>query len=125
MNSFHIRQRAKALRLEMTEYERLVWHHLRLRKMGFKFRRQAPIGSFVVDFVCYEKKLVIELDGAPHQEQEAYDEARSEWLRSQGFHVVRFWNREVLYDLEGVLETIRLILMAPSPLVGEGRDRGQ
>ncbi len=76
---------------------------------GLKFRRQQPIGSYIVDFVCFSKMLVIEVDGGQHAENEK-DKQRDAWLRGEGFKVLRFWNNEVLQNIEGVLETIlRLI----------------
>jgi very-short-patch-repair endonuclease len=87
---------------------------------GFKFRRQEPIGPYVVDFVSFEKMLIIEIDGGQHAEIQARtrDEARSTWLRSQGFEVLRFWNNEVLDDREAVAESIKAALGredSPSP----------
>jgi very-short-patch-repair endonuclease len=73
---------------------------------GFKFRRQAPIGPYVADFVCFEKKVIIELDGGQHQEQAEYDSARSDWLASEGYTVLRFWNHEVFKEEDAVLATI-------------------
>ena len=91
----------------MTEAERLLWTRLRRRQIhGVKFRRQAPIGEYIVDFAAFEPKLVIELDGGQHMEQKEYDQRRTAWLVSQGFHVLRFWNHEVFEDLECVLEVI-------------------
>jgi very-short-patch-repair endonuclease len=89
--------------------------------MGLKFKRQKPIGSYIVDFVCLEHRLIIELDGGQHAEQIAYDQERDEWLRSQGYTVLRFWNNDVMQNLEGALEQIRLPLSpAPSPTSGRG-----
>ena len=72
---------------------------------GIKFRRQQPIGRFIVDFVSFEKKVIIEVDGGQHSEEA--DRDREQWLRSQGFNVLRFWNNEVLENTEGVLQVIR------------------
>ena len=109
--------RARALRKQSTDAERLLWSRLRNRRMmGLKFRRQAPIGRYIVDFVCHERNLIIEVDGGQHQERQAADRIRTEWLNSQGFTVVRYWNNEVLVELEGVLESIRMALEGdPSP----------
>lgn len=71
-----------------------------------KFRRQQPLGKFIVDFICFEKNLVIEIDGGQHTENEAYDQARDEWLQSQGFTVLRFWNNDVLGNIDGVADAI-------------------
>jgi len=84
---------------------------------GIKFRRQEPIGDYIVDFVAFEKRLVIEVDGGQHAEEEKdKDIRRDEWLSSQGFKVLRFWNNEVLQNLEGVLETIRVNCLSHPPL---------
>ncbi len=96
-------QRAKELRRNSTEAERVIWSSLRSRQFGnYKFRRQQPIGSFIVDFVCFEKKLIIELDGGQHMEDESYDTKRTKWLEGQGFSVIRFWNNQVLRDVDAV-----------------------
>ena len=93
--------------------------------MGLKFKRQKPLGRYIVDFVCPERKLVIELDGGQHSEQTAYDAKRDDWLRSQGYTVLRFWNNEVMQEMEGVLERIRLSLSpGPSPQPSP-RERGE
>ena len=83
---------------------------------GYRFRRQHPIGKYIADFACIEQKIVIELDGGQHQEQLVYDEQRSAFLRAQGWQVVRFWNNDVLNNLDGVLLVIaeRLIAAPPS-----------
>jgi len=89
-----------------------LWSHLRIKQMeGNRFRRQQPIGPYVVDFVCFEKKLVVELDGGQHAEQSAYDAERTTWLESQGFRVLRFWNHQVLREIEAVKEVIWKELM--------------
>ena len=75
-----------------------------------KFRRQAPIGQYVVDFVNHERKLIVELDGGQHLDQREADDARTQWLESEGFNVLRFWNRDVFLSLDSVLKTIRLAL---------------
>lgn len=80
---------------------------MRLRNVdGFKFRRQHVLGDFVVDFVCLNSKLVIEIDGGQHAEATEYDELRSAWIEKEGFRVLRYWNSEVLENPDGVLETI-------------------
>jgi len=83
--------------------------------MGFKFRRQAPIGKYIVDFVCFEQQLVIELDGGQHAVNQDYDNIRTEWLGTQGFKVIRFWNHDVMNNIEGVKEVIALNLTTPHP----------
>ena len=89
----------------------MFWQKVRNRQLANqKFRRQYPIGSYIVDFVCLELKLIVELDGGQHMEQQAYDERRSDYLNQQGFMVVRFWNNEVMGNLDGVLESLTLAL---------------
>jgi len=73
---------------------------------GNRFRRQQPIAPYIVDFVCFEKKLIVELDGGQHAEQSAYDAERTTWLESQGFRVLRFWNNQILMEIEAVKEVI-------------------
>jgi len=99
--------RARELRREQTPLESRLWAHLRDRQLGgFKFRRQMPIGPFVVDFCCPACHLVVEIDGNRHAEQEEYDRARTGWLGEQGYRVIRLGNRDVLHRMEGVLEVI-------------------
>jgi very-short-patch-repair endonuclease len=108
MNNKVIINMAKKLRKSSTDAERLLWRHLRARQLdGLKFRRQEPIGDYIVDFVCYEKGIVIEVDGGQHAIQKDMDEERDEWLSKQGFKVLRFWNNEVLQNIQGVLEVVR------------------
>jgi len=75
-----------------------------------KFRRQQTIDHYIVDFVCFEKRLIIEIDGGQHQEQADYDSVRTERLNQQGYRVLRFWNNEVFYEIEGVLAEIEMAL---------------
>ena len=104
-------QRARQLRRDSTEAEQRLWRILRNRQLGgHKFRRQAPIGPFIVDFVCIERRLVIEVDGSQHQEQIDYDEDRTRFIESEGYRVLRFWNNEVLTELESVAEAILIEL---------------
>jgi very-short-patch-repair endonuclease len=113
---------AKALRSKQTEAEQRLWYHLRAHRfLGLKFKRQKPMGRYIVDFVCLEERLIIELDGGQHSEQMAYDQHRDAWLRSQGYTVLRFWNNDVMQQLESVLEQIRCALPpGPSPARGRG-----
>ena len=105
---------AKRLRSQMTDTERRLWTQLRAHRMGHtKFRRQQPIGPYIVDFVCFESRLVIEVDGGQHQDSEP-DTVRDAWLRAQGFRVLRFWDNDVLTNLPGVLERISEVV-SPSP----------
>jgi very-short-patch-repair endonuclease len=107
---------ARGLRKRSTDTERYLWRHLRDRQIeGFKFRRQQPIGSYIVDFVNLEKKLVIELDGGQHA-LDPGDKTRDEWLGARGFKVLRFWDNQVFDNLESVLESIRDALLAPHPI---------
>ena len=116
---------AKTLRKQMTDAERFLWQQLRARRLaGAKFKRQQPIGSYVVDFVCFEARLVIEVDGGQHLDCVA-DQRRDAWLESQGFSVLRFWNHEVLTESPSVLERIIALLPPhphPSPAGGEGSE---
>ena len=103
--------RARSLRSNPTEAERKLWHVLRQKQLdGHRFRRQHPIGPFVVDFVCLEEKLVIEVDGGQHAAQRDEDFKRTEWLAERGYRVIRFWNNEVLSNIGGVFERIRQAL---------------
>lgn len=104
--------KAKDLRSRQTEAEQRLWYHLRAHRfMGLKFKRQKPMGRFIVDFVCLEQKLVVEVDGGQHAERVEYDARRDAWLRGQGFVVLRFWNHEVMQEMDGVLERIRLTVL--------------
>jgi very-short-patch-repair endonuclease len=106
--SVNLTQTAKDLRRNSTDAERLLWRHLKAKQLeGLKFRRQEQIGRFIVDFVCYEKALIVEADGGQHALVREKDENRSLWLNAEGFTVLRFWNHEILTNIEGVLETIR------------------
>lgn len=108
---------SKTLRSHQTEAEQKLWYHLRAHRfMDLKFKRQKPIGSYIVDFVCMDWMLIVEIDGGQHSEQVEYDQRRDAWLRSQGYIVLRFWNNDVMQQLEGVLEQIRLAVIGePSP----------
>lgn len=100
-------ERARDLRRNMTEAEHVLWDRLRRRQLrGVRFRRQAVLGNYIVDFVCLENRLIIELDGGQHTLQRGYDAQRTDWLESQNFRVLRFWNSDVAEDLDGVLEAI-------------------
>ena len=102
---------AKSLRKKQTDVENRLWRHLRNRELnGFKFRRQMPIGPYIVDFACRSAKLVVELDGSQHAEQTAKDRDRTDFLESRGYCVLRFWNNEMIENFEGVLETLTLAL---------------
>ena len=113
----HLDDFAKTLRKRSTDTENILWRSLRAKRLqGLKFRRQEPIGKYIVDFVCHEKKIIIELDGGQHSEESGNDQERDEWLRSQGFRVLRFWNNDVLSQTEEILEIIlKKCLESPSP----------
>ena len=115
-----IKDFARDLRQQATDVERALWQRLRNRQiLSAKFRRQHPIPPYVVDFVCLEKKLIVEADGGQHAEQQTYDEKRTAFLEAQGFRVLRFWNNEVLTEPETVIEVIFCALNEtphPNPL---------
>ena len=113
-----IKQKARNLRKNSTDAEKYLWRHIRNRQLeGWKFRRQFPIGQYIADFVCPELKLIIEIDGGQHAELAEYDLRRTEFLQARGYQVVRFWNNEVLGNIEGVLETLTLTLSVTAPCV--------
>ncbi|HEV2538983.1 MAG TPA: endonuclease domain-containing protein [Frateuria sp.] len=108
--------RARGLRLGMTDAEQALWYRLRNRQLdGCKFRRQHEIDRYVVDFVCTERMLVVELDGSQHLAQEDYDQARTSYLESKGYRVLRFWNNDLLTNIESVLEVLVEALASPIP----------
>jgi very-short-patch-repair endonuclease len=97
---------ARRLRRDSTDAERKLWHRLRSRSMvGFKFVRQEPIGPYVVDFICREQRLIVELDGGQHADSKS-DVARDQWLSEHHHRVLRFWNNDVMANTDGVVETI-------------------
>jgi very-short-patch-repair endonuclease len=115
----------------MSGAESRLWYLLRRKQLGgIRFRRQQPIGPYIVDFVCLKKRIVIEFDGASHSETQGYDDARTAWLQVKGFRVLRFWNNDVLGNQDGVIEVILdalhqapsspLPLPLPPPEVGGG-----
>ena len=96
------KQNARKLRREMTDVEQLLWRQLRGKQIGgFKFRRQHPLGRYIADFACVEACLVVEIDGGQHLEN-VEDDARTRWMENTGFRVLRFWNHEVLNNIEEV-----------------------
>ena len=100
------KQRARAMRREPTEAEQAIWRALRDRRLqSLKFRRQAPVGSYIVDFLCVSHRLVVEVDGSQHAESRR-DEARDVWLMREGYRVLRVWNNDALAQKESVLATI-------------------
>jgi very-short-patch-repair endonuclease len=99
--------RARGLRQTMTDAERVLWRHLRNRQLsGFKFRRQHEVDRYIVDFVCTEALLIVELDGGQHADEVEYDERRTQQLQAMGYRVLRFWNNDVLSDIQSVLEVV-------------------
>ncbi len=99
----------KQLKTSQTNAEATLWYYLRNRHLsGYKFRRQVVIGLYIVDFICFEKRLIIECDGAQHNEAEKkkYDDSRSMYLHGQGYRVLRFWNHDILKETENVLAHI-------------------
>ena len=101
---------SRQLRKNMTLQEKKLWSVIRNRQFfGYRFRRQFPIGQYIVDFICREKKIIIEIDGGQHNEDinVYYDNRRTEYLIAEGYKVIRFWNNEVLNNLDGICEVIR------------------
>lgn len=127
MTNQAVKEEARHHRREQTEAERILWARLRNRQLqGWKFRRQYPIGNYIVDFCCPELGLVIELDGGQHASRMDEDKKRTEILTGQGYQVLRFWNNEVLRDTNGVLEVILGALKEnPSPPLSPPRGRGE
>ena len=118
----YLKNISRSLRKNPTEAEKRLWRHLQRKQLqGLKFRRQQPIDNFIVDFVCFEKRLVIELDGGQHADSLA-DINRTKIIESKGFLVLRFWNNEIFENMEGVLKTIsNTVTPHPdSPPKGEG-----
>jgi len=104
---------ARKLRLTPTDAEIRVWSRLRRKQLeGFRFRRQHPLGPYVVDFLCAEAKLVVEVDGGQHADDR---QARTFWLEARGYRVIRFWNNDVLANTDGVLRMVRNALRAGPP----------
>ena len=114
---YSIIKTSKNLRQNATEAEQILWKYLRAKQLNnLKFKRQQPIGRYIVDFVCFEKYMVIEIDGGQHSLEKSKDNERDEYLKSQCFNVLRFWNNEVLTNIEGVLEIIKNELLNHPPL---------
>jgi len=124
-----LKDNAKHLRNHMTDVERCLWYHLRGNRLcGLKFKRQKPMGPYIVDFVCLKHRLIIEVDGAQHLQSLA-DERRDQYLRQCGYRVLRFWNHDVLTQTASVLDAIYLALIGdtlspdPSPASGRGEQK--
>jgi len=108
--------RARHMRHEPTDAERKFWVAVRGRRFGgYKFKRQYPVGRYIVDFVCLERHLIVELDGGQHTQQQEYDAERTDFLNMQGFSVQRIWNDEFLKRPDGILEGVLRALISPSP----------
>ena len=121
------KSKAQLLRKNQTVTEKQLWRYLRNKQLaGFKFRRQHEVGVYIVDFVCPEKRLIVELDGGQHLEQFDYDLKRTGFLERKGYQVIRFWNNEVINELEMVLEEIiRKLESLPSPRPFPRRGEGE
>jgi very-short-patch-repair endonuclease len=105
---------ARSLRWNATDAERVLWKHLRRRQIdGFRFRRQRPFGPYVCDFICLEARLIVELDGSQHVDQAQYDARRDAFMRAHDFRIARFWNADVMTNVEAVLDTIFEALRRP------------
>jgi very-short-patch-repair endonuclease len=120
--------RARELRKESTGPEKKLWETLRRKRVdGLRFRRQYPIGPYFADFVCLPARLIVEVDGGQHadnDEQIRHDKARTAWLESQNFRVLRFWNLDVMDNLEGVIDRIADAVRTPPPAPSrKGRGR--
>ena len=114
-----LKERARSLRNSLTDAENVLWQAIKAREInGVKFRRQYIFQNYIVDFISFSPRLIIGVDGAQHLEQTEYDNIRTDLFRAGGYKVVRFWNHEVLHDLESVLEkifTTICILSTPTP----------
>ena len=107
----------KVLRKRPTDAEQLLWNRLRMKQMeGLKFRRQQPIDNYLVDFVCFENRIIIEVDGGQHAEENNKDRERDTYLQRCGFKILRFWNNEVLQNINGDLVVIRESCLSHPPL---------
>jgi len=102
-----LKQRSRDLRKNLTDAEQKLWQKLRKQQINdHKFRRQFVLGNYIVDFICLDKRLIVEVDGGQHMDNVDYDLQRDEWLKSQNFKVLRFWNNQVLNEIDSVLEVI-------------------
>ncbi len=111
-----LRERARILRREQTEAERVLWQRLRhdIKLVGSHFRRQVAVGPFIVDFASRKERLVIELDGGQHDWQQEADASRARFIEAAGYRILRFWNNDVLGNIDGVLHEIQRVL-TPTP----------
>lgn len=107
---------SRKLRNNPTDVEKILWSRLKARQVhGVKFRRQVPVGPYVVDFMSFDIRLIIELDGGQHADAANYDEERTRFLKARGFFVMRFWNNEVVENIDGVMERVAVYVQAPPP----------
>ena len=119
-------KQAKQLRSAMTDAEQALWYYLRAKRFfDLKFVRQAPVGPYIPDFICKHPPIIVEVDGGQHAIHDAQDRRRDDFLRKRGYTVLRFWNNDVLSNIEGVLLTIKQAVEAaplprPSPVNGRG-----
>ena len=111
------RTRARELRRNATDAEVRLWRAISARKIaGVRFNRQVPIGPFICDFVCRGRRLIVEVDGGQHAEDAVGEESRTRYLQFEGYRIIRFWNNEILENLEGVVTEIgRVLASLPSP----------
>ncbi|MBI2325920.1 endonuclease domain-containing protein [Candidatus Collierbacteria bacterium] len=110
------KEKRRVLRNNVTEAEKILWKKLKRKQLGLQFRRQFGIGSYILDFYCPEKKLAVELDGGFHRKRKEYDEDRTEYLNSLNISVMRFWNQEIVDDVDAVVEKIKKKLGILRPL---------
>ena len=111
--------KARTLRHDQTKAESVFWSHVKAKQfLGLKFKRQFPVGEYIADFICIEKKIIVEIDGGQHCEN-SKDLERTKYLNNMGYEVIRFWNNDVLGNIEGVLHTLSLTL---SRVAGEGTE---
>ena len=117
--------KAQQLRSTATDAEKKLWTHLSRRQLnGFKFSRQMPVGPYICDFMCREARLVVELDGGQHDERAGYDAARTEYIEASGYRLIRFWNTDVLSNIDHVLTAIGEALGTPPPPAPPASGRG-
>lgn len=110
---------ARSLRKNQTDAEQIIWLQLRAKRfLNYKFRRQFPIEPYIVDFICLDLKLIVELDGSQHIAQQTADLERTDFLNNRGFKVIRFWNNDVFNNLEAVLESLRLHVKSQEKVLG-------
>ena len=116
---------SRSNRKQNTDAEKAIWNKLRNKQTGYSFRRQHQLGNYIVDFICLSKKLIIEIDGGQHNDIEGKirDEKRTKFLSDNGFTVLRFWNNDVLLNMEGVYSVIINNLASPSPRLSLIRER--